>query len=201
MKGLTQPAFFDRLQICPRCGYDLGATDVSLPCPECGQVNGLCVQLAGVPRHLGGAVHRRVLRIVVVIGAVLLAQAVLIVWAFSLRTALLLLVMFVLAVVWLMVSSPRERGGTERFLIVAGALVRLPAKADGGVLTDSLRVEIDAGDTVQLRVIGTQWAGLVIARADSSKKFEAGFACADAEVARVGEMIAAVVGGGVRVVW
>jgi hypothetical protein len=150
---------------------------------------------------LGGAVHRRVLRIVVVIGAVLLAQAVLIVWAFSLRTALLLLVMFVLAVVWLMVSSPRERGGTERFLIVAGALVRLPAKADGGVLTDSLRVEIDAGDTVQLRVIGTQWAGLVIARADSSKKFEAGFACADAEVARVGEMIAAVVGGGVRVVW
>lgn len=174
--GLPPPLVLDRLLTCPRCGYDLSGTAVTLPCPECGQPNGACVQLAGTPNRLGGKAHRRVARVFAVIGTWFGLQFFFILWfRVSLLTGLAVLASFVLGIVWLMLSSPRERQSAEKFLFVRGCIVRLPLSANVGVFTDALRIPLVAGDTLRVQAIGTKWARMRVQRADGSTPFDAGF--------------------------
>jgi hypothetical protein len=174
--GLPPPMVLQSLLTCPRCGYDLSGTAVTLPCPECGQPNGACVQLAGTPNRLGGKTHRRVARVIAVIGAWLGLQIVFIMWfRVSMLTGLLVLAVFVLGIVWLMVSSPRERRAAEKFLFVPGFIVRLPLLADTGVFSDALRIPLEAGDTLRLKPVGTKWARICLQRQGGSTPFDAGF--------------------------
>lgn len=198
--SLPPPQVLDRLPSCPRCDYDLSATDVSRPCPECGQVNGACVQLAGTPNRLGGGVHRQLARIVAVIGTWLGLQVIFILWfRVSLLTGLLVLAVFALGIVWLMVSSPRERRAAEKFLIVPGVIIRLPLTAQTGVFTDALRVTMQPGDTLHLRPVGLQWARVRLMRADGSTPFDAGFLVDITTLTELAASLQSVVGTGVRV--
>lgn len=198
--SLPPPQILDRLPSCPRCDYDLSATDISRPCPECGQVNSACVQLAGTPNRLGGGMHRRVARVVAVVGAWIGLQAIMVLWfRVSLLIGLLVLAAFALGLVWLLVSSPRERRAAEKFLIVSGAIIRLPLTTQTGAFTDALRVTMQPGDTLHLRPIGLQWARVRLMRPDGSTPFDAGFLVDITTLTELAASLQNVVGAGVRV--
>jgi hypothetical protein len=172
--SIPDPERFERLPQCARCGYDLSGVAVDAPCPECGASTGPFLVLAGIPAKIGGPVHRRAARIAVVLVAIVSSQAVFILLMVNWMFALAGFVLFVAAVWWLIASSPRERGGTERFVIGASGLARTALKAENVKQGDTAFCSFATGHVIAIEPVGTQWAKLRVRTGTGDKVFEAG---------------------------
>lgn len=199
MNQLPDPLFFERLATCPHCDYDMTATAADRPCPECGTPNSAGIMLGGVPKHLGGPTHRRVLRITVLVSSFFILQTALFATRYSYLVGLSVLAVFGLLVTWLIVSSPRERAAAERLLVLPRMLVRLPIDSPVPVYTDAVRIKFDAGSVIVIKRIGTQWASLQVFGPDQSTIFESGVRCIESWLPRLRDDLQVVVGPDVTV--
>lgn len=174
MMNLSLPTWHERLPHCMRCGYDLAGVAVDVPCPECGASTGPFFVLAGVPQSLGGSTGRRVARGFVMVGAFLSAQMVLALMFIHWAAAVGAVAVFGGIVTWLLVSSPRERGGAERFVFGTSGLARIAAKNDAVRGDDESFVKFEASTQVQFVAVGAKWGKFRVVDGSGKKCFEAG---------------------------
>lgn len=195
-RGLPDPIWTDRASICVACGYSLEGLPAPGACPECGSAyDARQLILAGVPNsNSGSSIPRRLAwAAVVVIGV---AHTLLWPVQLALNWTVLVAVTAGLAgaVAYLLVTGPRDRGGTERFVVTPAGIWRTPPSAN---LTETGRgsalVPWEGADGVESKRISAVWRRLRIGHRSGGRLgrvvFDAGIRCPDA---RVGEVLATI---------
>jgi hypothetical protein len=197
---LPDPQWQDRAAICIACGYSLEGLAIEGCCPECGAVyTARQLVIAGVPTRAGAGGWRSAAWAVLIVVGVIHAYT----WTLQLMlspwVAVFVTFGFFGALIALVSTNKRERGGTERFVITPGGIQRLPMKFDAGsTRLDSIYVPWGAADDIELRRISSVWRRLRIGkrvRTGIDPIFDAGIRCPDAMAAEVHSIIAGAIEG------
>lgn len=199
VKGpLPDPQWSQSASICIACGYSLEGLPRVGQCPECGSgYEDFQLVLFGVPRSSHASGPRRIF------WAVLITLCVTHLYTLSIQVtyrpwiALVFSLVLVACVIALLVTGPRERRGTERFIVAKGGIARVAMKFDpASRRLDTIFVPWGTADTVNIERISTFWKRLTIGNLASGLHgpmrnaiFDAGFRCPDADVERVREAI------------
>ncbi len=90
------------------------------------------------------------------------------------------------SVTWLLVTSPRDRASTERFILTSAGIARVPTKARPGEHRGTILIPLAACTSVRLERIGPFWRRLRMSEPDPKHPrvsriiFDAGIRCPDA---------------------
>ncbi|TVQ33560.1 MAG: hypothetical protein EA376_01985 [Phycisphaeraceae bacterium] len=186
---LSDPVWSETPDHCLWCSYPLVGLTAPGRCPECGVwFDAHVLTLCGVPASSAGAPVWRRAAWLAVIGAGLIYFYV--GWAFLLFISPILAGATGLAIlgalVVLVVISPRERRGAERFIFTHRGVVRAPLKqgrhASGA---DTILIPYDDANAVELKRVSFFWRKLRIGVASgrgarmSGFAFRAGVRCPD----------------------
>lgn len=186
---LPDPAWTEGASMCVGCGYSLDGLAAPGVCPECGApFEARQLVLAGVPNSMkSGSAWRRGAWAVLIVLLVVHSQS----WMFSIRLGwwvpLAVLAMIVAGVVGLLVTGPRERGGTERFVITPAGITRVATKLQAGASSvDSIFIPWGKADAVHLKRVSPFWKRLRVGTVSGSTiagiQFDAGIRCPDKDV-------------------
>lgn len=163
-RPLPDPEWADP-EFCVCCGYCLTGLSAPSRCPECGTpFLEKTLVLHGVPRSAAGTSPiRRVAWVLLIVAAGTYSQ----IWAFLLIRYWVLAVIFacglVGGLVGLLLTSRRERGGAERFVVSPVGIVRLPLENPGEhERLDSVVLPWGDAMAVDLRRISPVWYRLRI---------------------------------------
>jgi len=198
---LPDPSLRESPGECPGCGYSLAGLPSPGVCPECRTpFGGRNLVLCGVPKSGGGPAWRRVAWfIVLAIGAVFFNFVFLLAFL-SWEIAVVGGLVYVGAIIWLLVTSPRERRGPERFIIGVAGIGRVPLRERQGA-TDSILIPWSGSDEVEFTRISAVWWRLRIGPPSASgritpARFEAGVRCPDNRAQEVEETLRVLAAGG-----
>lgn len=196
-KTLPNPEWTGHSVICIGCEYSLAGLVAPGICPECSTpFDKDQVLLHGVIYSHGGSPARRLSWLTYLAFAV---PYVWFGWAMVIPFAGLWgsLVGFGIVVAWgavLLITNPRDRKGTQRFVIGRSGIATLPgtAQTDTTTLHASL-IPWDAVASIQLQRISSNWKRLRVrpsARGSHVRhRLIAGFRCGDEDAARIQQMI------------
>jgi len=155
-------------------------------CPECGvPFESTQLVLAGVPNRMkSSSTLRRAVWIVVMVAMIVHWQT----WILQIRYGwwmpLAILGILGLAVVWLLLTGPRERKGTERFVVTSAGITRVvPNAAPGDLSLGSQFIPWGRSDAVVVTRISPFWKRVRIGRKAGRTlrdvAFDAGIRCPD----------------------
>lgn len=167
---LPDPAWVDHPDSCLVCGYSLeGAPE--LRCPECGSpFEKKQLVLHGVMRTRS---HSSPLRKWLWFFCVAFGIAVAYLWPLIFmyaRWALFPFLGWLALFAWLLISSPRERSGKERFIITKAGIARVQAAPQrAGTSPDSIFIRWDNADAAHLQRVSKVWRRLRIGRLDGNR--------------------------------
>jgi hypothetical protein len=102
-----------------------------------------------------------------------------------------------IGIIWLVATGPRERRGTERFVVTPSGIARVASKVDpGSRRLDTIFIPWGVSDRAQVERISPVWKRLRIGRLSEGLYgrmrdivFDAGFRCPDADAAAVQDAI------------
>ncbi len=178
---------------CLACAYSLAGLPSPGACPECGTpFEAEVLELVGVPRTSGGPWWRRLAWATLLIAAGFLGQFSLPILILAPWLVLLAITTILAGAAALLVTSPRERRGRERFIVSALGITRIPLherQAPGGA--DALSIPWRGLETFDLYRVSAVWRRLRIRRTAApggtpeSVIFDAGIRCPDADADQV----------------
>lgn len=152
--------------------------------------------LAGVPRSSSGVpLGRRLAWAATILGGFLYANFALVLFVASWVLGLVATGVLAGALIWLLVTGPRDRRGVERFVFSVAGVARLPLVHEPGVRLDTVYVPWTGYETVELRRISNVWRRLRVGqrRAPGAAlievSFDAGVRCPDARAESVRAVI------------
>jgi hypothetical protein len=186
---LPDPQWSNAVPICVVCGYSLTGLPTNGQCPECGaHYEAAQLVLAGVPRNSTNTSWQRK-----VIWAVLMVFGTIHAYTWTLqvfRYPILFLVISAAlagAVIAMLATGPRERRGTERFIIAPSGIARVAANFDPAARRlDTVFIPWGHADAVNLQRISPFWRRLRIGQLSEGLHgpmrniiFDAGIRCPD----------------------
>jgi hypothetical protein len=187
--ALPDPAWTEGASICVGCGYSLDGLAAPGICPECGApFEARQLVLAGVPNSMkAGSAWRRAAWAVLIVLLGVHSQSWILTFRLGWWVPLVILAMLVAGVVGLLMTGPRERGGTERFVITAAGITRVATKLQAGASSiDSIFIPWGKADGVHLKRVSPFWkrlrVGTVSGRTITEIRFDAGIRCPDKDV-------------------
>ncbi len=187
--ALPDPAWTEGASICVGCGYSLDGLAAPGVCPECGApFEARQLVLAGVPNSMrAGSGWRRAAWAVLIVLLGVHSQTWILTFRLGWWVPLAILAMLLAGVVWLLVTGPRERGGTERFVITPAGITRVATKLQAGASSvDSIFIPWGKADAVHLKRVSPFWkrlrVGTVSGRTITEIQFDAGVRCPDNDV-------------------
>ncbi len=173
--------------MCAACGYSLEGLGAPGRCPECGLAfEARQMVLEGVPNRMrGSAPWRRVAWGVLIVLGVLHSYTWMLQLQHSWSFFLIVSILCLGGLAVMLLTSRRERQGTERFVVTPSGIQRLPKTADAGsALLDPLFVAWGESDHVELKRISMVWRRLRVGRLEGGALrgvvFDAGVRCPDA---------------------
>lgn len=191
---LPGPMLTEAATLCVSCGYSLDGLQAPGQCPECSaHFESRQLVLCGVPnRRSGGSWWRRLAWGLVIGSGLLLSQ----IGVLLFMVHWIVLVVYILAVIGgaaaLLISGPRERRGTERFVVSPGGISRVAMDAGkDGTRMDSVFIPWSSGAVLHIQAISNVWVRIRIGtRPDrrgipSDLDFDAGVRCPAASLERV----------------
>lgn len=169
---LPDPAWVDHPDSCLVCGYSLeGAPE--LRCPECGSpFEKKQLVLHGVMRTRS---HATPLRRWLWFFCVAVGIAVAYLWPLIFmsgfgRWAVFPLLGWIALFAWLLISSPRERSGKERFIITKAGIARVQATPQKpGTSPDSIFIRWGSANAAHLQRVSKVWHRLRIGRLEDNR--------------------------------
>lgn len=196
--SLPDPQWSQSANICIACGYSLQGLSATGQCPECGAgYEDFQLVLYGVPRSPHAPGPRRALWAVLMVACVVHFYTIGAQIIFRPMLALMISVVLVTGVIAMLVTGPRERRGTERFIVTKGGIARVAMKFDPAARRlDTIFVRWGMADTVNIQRISSFWKRLRIGNLGEGPRarmrdviFDAGFRCPDADAQRVHDAI------------
>ncbi len=194
--GLPEPEWAERPGFCVSCAYSLDGLAAPGVCPECGLAFGdRQLVLSGVPNAMkSSSGWRRAAWAVLFVAMILHWQT----WVFQIRygwwAPIAVFGVLGLGVVWLLLTGPRERRGTERFIVTEGGITRVvPRTKAAGESIGSLFIPWGMSDSVHIKRISPFWkrlrVGRAVGRTLQDVVFDAGIRCRDGVDAHVRQTI------------
>jgi hypothetical protein len=203
---LPDPQWSQSASVCIACGYSLQGLPTRGQCPECGAgYEDFQLVLYGVPRATHRPGLRRVIWAALITLCVIHLYTLIIQIVFRPMLALMTSVILGGGVVAMLVTGPRERRVTERFIVTKGGIARVAMKFDPAARRlDTIFVVWGNADAVDVQRLSLFWKRLrvgnqVEGRAGRMRDviFDAGFRCPDADTERVRDAIHANMTGSV----
>jgi uncharacterized protein (DUF58 family) len=191
---LPDPHWTELPESCVGCGYSLAGLAVPGVCPECGvPYEQGCLTLAGVPRRSSSSTLRRAGWIGLIAVAAIYSQVFLALLFFLWWAALVGAVVILAGLAGMYVTSPRERSGSERFLVTRAGIVRSPQVVRTSDNSQhSVLIPWGSANTVELKRISSVWRRLRVGTGNPSGRgspdsviFDAGIRCTDEAVEEV----------------
>lgn len=181
MAELAEPRWIDVPAQCISCGYSLAGLPIIEAreglCPECGagyQTNQLVLE--GVPNRLGGSPRRRLAWIALLVFTLVFMQLITIWLMFARYVIVPGVVLIAGGFGWLVLSSPRELRGVERFIIGPHGIARVPITIPkGAIKVDTLVIPWSADLRFSVKQAGPFWTTVRIWDQRHRRVFDAGF--------------------------
>ncbi len=194
---LPDPIWTDAASVCLGCGYSLSGLACPGQCPECGvRFSGRQLILAGIAIRAGGAPGRRAAWIALLLVGGLFSQLWLPLMFWAPWLILAISAALIGAVIYMLRTGPRDRHGTERFVVSPGGIARVAMTFEpAAAKLDSVFIPWEPAQAFEITRVSSVWRRLRVRRYEpdgtaAAVAFDAGFRCPDAAEGMVRAAIA-----------